>query len=327
MQTTVNLFARGVAACALLFTAVAAAEEPPPARAPGWIPSFAINGGAVMQDMKASVDSACANGGPGAILGQLELVSCDFLVGPGPAPLRESASGSDLTVSPIIGFDLQLMTPELGLVPGRPRVFVAGELRLTFPPTKKIALEGDPSGVAFATPTPGETPTIALSGVGSQTVSEVDTLGWGAGLGLAFPFQFRGRQLWLKPSARWTNYKVNIYGKVVAGLKDDPPVGPPFGNNIREINLLADTTESYNGVGPGLELELDAGQFGPLGVAVFAGGAIYKIFGERRVDFSATETLTGDGLPPDTYTANFSHEVDPWMYRAGVGVRISWLGH
>jgi len=327
MQTTVNIFACGLAACALVCGAIAAAEEPPAVRQPGWIPSFAINGGAAMQDMKASVDSACENGGPGAELPDLDIISCDFIVGPGPSALREPESGSDLTVSPIVGFDLQLLTPEIALIPGRPRLFVAGELRLFFPPTKKLALEGDPKGVSIPTPPPASIPTAALIGVGSQTASEIDTLGWGAGLGLAFPFQFRGRQLWLKPSARWANYKVNIYGKVVAGLKDDPPIGPPYGSNIREINLLADTSRTYNGVGPGLELELDAGQFGPLGVAVFAGGAIYKVFGERHVDFSTTQTLTGDGLPEDTYTANFSHEVDPWMYRAGVGIRFSWLGY
>jgi hypothetical protein len=322
MRTTVNVFVCGIAAYAFALCPLAAAEEPPP-REPGWIPSFAIHGGAAMQDMESTVDSFCQNGGPGSE--SQRLASCDFLVAPGPAPLRPAASGADLTVSPFVGFELQLMMPAIDVIPGRPRVFVAGEIRLTFPPTKKLALEGSPTGVA-ANLDLERLPTVALSGVGSQTASEVDTLGWGAGLGVAFPFHFRGHQLWLKPSARWTNYTVNVYGKVVVGLKDDPPFGNTFGANLREINLLADDTINVNGVGPGFELELDAGQFGPIGVAVFAGGAIYKIFGDRSVAFSQTLSLTGDGLPPDTYTANFTHEIDPWMYRAGVGIRFNWLG-
>lgn len=324
MRTTVNVFACGLVGLALVLCTAAAAEGPP-AREPGWIPSFAINGAVAIQTMRGSVQSSCENGGPADVTNGL--ASCDFLAGAGPAALRPFENGSDTTVSPIVAFELQLMTPSLDVVPGRPRVFVASEARLTFPPTRKLALEGDPSGVTFDADNPALIPTVVLSGVGSQTASEVDTLGWGAGVGLAFPFQFMGRQLWLKPSARWTYYKVNVYGKVVAGLKDDPLVGPPWGSNIREVNLLADETHAYNGIGPGLDLELDAGRFGPVGVGVFIGGSVYRILGDRDVAFSTSQTLTGDNLPEDTYHASFTHNINPWMYRAQVGIRFNWLGH
>lgn len=290
------------------------------------------------------------------------------------ASLRPLTTGTmDWAISPYVGADLQLMTPAIGPIPGRPRLFVRGEMQFLFPPARDIAKEGDPSSISL----PGEiteyqnVAAITLNGQGSRTTSEFQMLVWGAGAGIAFPFQFRGRWLWVKPSVGWTRFAIDVDGLVVAGLKDDrlPDPGDPrcdprfcpnpypfiddadlFGANLREVTLSGDESRTFDGVGPGLEVEMDVGHYGPIGISLFAGGSAYRVFGDRSIHFSDSVEFpdpvqpTWDGpywspppegadnpeplsLPADTYTARWSHEVDPWLFRAMVGVRFSWLGN
>jgi len=56
------------------------------------------------------------------------------------------------------------------------------------------------------------------------------------------------------------------------------------------------------------------------------GGHAHKIVSDRGLGFSDQVTLSGSNLPTDTYTANWAFEVDPWLYRAGAGIRFHWLG-
>ena len=91
---------------------------------------------------------------------------------------------------------------------------------------------------------------------------------------------------------------------------------------------------------------MDAGRFGPIGASLFVGGAAYRLLGDRTIKFSATSGIVAAGnrseqlkpsgqpwprlfgrrLPEDTYTADWSFEADPWLFRVGVGLRFSWLG-
>ena len=90
---------------------------------------------------------------------------------------------------------------------------------------------------------------------------------------------------------------------------------------------------------------MEAARVGPFGVSIFAGGAAYKILGNRTVKFSTTKNAAGlpavfptfRGLPgalgstaaafgSDTYDADWSFEVDSWEYRGMLGVRFHWLG-
>jgi hypothetical protein len=221
-------------------------------------------------------------------------------------------------------------------------LFVRGEIQLTFGSTRNVANEGDPVGV-----TKGERvnelsdlPTGSLVGAGSRTISETQTLGWGSVVGIAFPFEFLGRRLWVKPGAAWTRYTVDVVGIVEAGLKNDPAGTPSegggWGSELRTISLKNSRSPTYDGIGPSLELEMDVGQFGPLGVSLFMGGAAYKILGDRSVSFSDSEYFPASapsspptpprGLPEDTYTANWTFEVQPWLVRGAVGFRLHWYG-
>ena len=354
------------AACVFSAT-VASAQDAAMAELGRWIPSLAITSGITFQTQDSEVESRCLFGGGPAAFNQS--TSCKFVQYPmlpdTSGTLRPPDNGSDWAVSPFVGGSAQLMTPALAWVPGRPRVFAFGEVLPTFAATRDIAQEGDPDGFELPQSGTGPSPPVvvdprpgigfvpgytqaAITGVGSQTSSTVDTWTWGAGMGLAFPFEFRGRQLRIKPSFGWFRYRVDVEGLVLVALKDDPPAG--VGANVRDCvylpNVLAPTSascsgirleqsasQSFDGIGPGLELEMDAFRWGPIGASLFLAGAAYRVLGERKVEFSASAQYPAQstpgfpgGIPADSYVANWSFEVKPWIKRAGVGIRFHFLG-
>jgi hypothetical protein len=205
-----------------------------------------------------------------------------------------------------------------------------------------------------------------ILGQGGQTTAEIDPLVFGAAAGVAFPFELRGRPLRVKPSFGWIRYKIDVEGRMLkaqcAPFTTPKPVestacisfdvrGPPVpgdpSNNpdgqhglTREIVLGAQASQSFNGIGGGLDIEMDVWRVGQFGVSLFLGGRFYRTLGDRTVDLSAEaefpeETrepsaidppFDGASLPANTFTAKWSFEVDPWMYRAGLGLRLHWLG-
>ena len=75
---------------------------------------------------------------------------------------------------------------------------------------------------------------------------------------------------------------------------------------------------------------MDVGRFGALGVSLFLGGRAYYILGERRFSFeSETVAFVMDPVRPtgtDLVFAGYEVEVDPWLFRGHVGIRMNWLG-
>jgi len=349
MAIRINTVASSVFLALLLASVASAdAEDPRAASERRWAPALAIWSGFTVQNQDATATSRCAQGGP-----QTTLTNGTFLVAcslpqqlRGPANMRPPVQNNENVVSPLVGASLQLSTPTFEFVPFRPRIFGSAELITYFSPKRKIAREGAPSGVHLPAniDLPENASTVSLLGRGSETTSQVQLLGYGAKLGLAFPFELFGRRLWIKPAAGWTRYEVDIDGIVIHAIKDDflpptrpPPASPQYGENVRIIQLLGNDSLVLNGIGPGGELELEVGRFGPLGANVFLDVQAYRLFGDRNVSFSSTVSLTGPprksaplkGLPsfgPDTYTANWEWEADPWLWRTSAGIRIQWLG-
>ncbi len=383
MLASVNKFVSWSAVLALLAFLPAASsareEEQAKERQAGedrWVPSLAVTSGITIQSQEASV----------ALLSSLSGLDEDF-----------STDGDDLAVSPYVGANLELMSPALPL-PGRPRVFLGAEILPTFAATRDVAKIGNPSGFEVrleidpnppSPVIPGKTLDYALAGypentilgVGSATSAEIDSLVFGAGVGVAFPFEVRGRPLRLKPSIGWIRYKIDVEGRALkaecppyqfgtvtttACIAYDPggPFLPPpaVDGFTREIVLGAQGSQSFNGIGGGLDIEMDVFRVGQLGVSLFLGGRFYWTLGDRTIElgksvpFDREEMLrpvsvdeypdapyypppedypvppggyqfgTNVALPEETFTANWSFEVDPWMYRVGLGLRFHWLG-
>jgi len=279
-----------------------------------WVPSLAITSGVTIQKQRGSADS---------------LLFEDM--NPNPVPLRGFFNGDDIAVSPFVGGALELMTPALS-IPTRPRLFVSGEILPTFASDRDIVIEGDPSCIRG--PRPGSPcarddgqnfSEDSANGEGSKTSAQVDTLVFGANLGAAFPFQLGDRQLRVKPSVAWINYKVDADGLVVNADCDPVNNCAGVGGFLRETILTANDSQRFNGVGPGLDIEMDTGQYGPLGVSLFMGGRAYAIVGDRSISFDSSETFD-DQIGMDVAVGRFEVKVDSWMYRAHVGVRFQWLG-
>lgn len=329
----------------MLLAAPAGAQDASPLDASRWFPSLAVVSGITFQQQQADVDSSCLRGGP-AGPNDGENGTCRRPPNSTPSFLQPSKDGEDWVVTPYVGANLEILSPVIPGVPGRPRLFLNGEILPSFGPTKDIAKEGNPTGL-FVDPQ-DVAPNArfsegAIKGAGSQTSGEINLLVWAAAIGAAFPFEWQGRPFLLKPSFGWLQYSVDIDGRVLRGICPPPP-GPPAADTTcgtpnaptwRSVSLSDSTTETYNGIGPGLELEMDVGRWGPFQPSLFLGFNAYAVLGDRKVELSDSLTCgpaapctptTGDPLGTDTYDANWSFEVDPWMFRAGLGLRLRWIG-
>jgi hypothetical protein len=91
--------------------------------------------------------------------------------------------------------------------------------------------------------------------------------------------------------------------------------------------MNAEKTETFDGIGPALDIEMDTGRFGPIGSSLFAGVRVYNILGNRDVEIASPVLSFNDPVGNDQTRARFTFEVDPWVYRVGVGIRFQWLGY
>ena len=265
---------------------------------------------------------------------------------PGSTPLRPASSGHTRALSSFVGASLEAMTPAIP-IPTRPRVFLSGEIVPTFASNYDPAGEGDPSCVRG--PEPGDQCARdqvvprnrafgedAANGQGSLVETTYDTLSFGANLGIAFPVSVGERRLRIKPSVGWLSYEVEVEGQVV-DAECNPPSrctdvdggGPTDGpGQLRETILMGSDTQRFHAIGPGLDVEMDTGRFGPLGTSIFLGGRVYRTLGDRSIVFESSQTYGNDGLPlaNQAVAARWEAEMNPWMYRVGVGLRVQWLG-
>lgn len=306
-----------------------------------WIPSLSISGGALIMPQDGFVNSTISRDG-GA-----------------PEPLNGAVTGDDLVVSPFVGAGLELMTPALP-IPTRPRFFLTGEILPTFASEREVATEGDPDCIhgpavgapcvkdlprrpdGTIVPQNGTFPQDSAQGDGSNTVTLTDTLTFGASMGVAFPARVGRRQLRIKSSFGWFHYKIDGSGVVAAAecpLDPSTPlqpndttcvnrVGGPTGEIpgfLREIQMAGENSQRFNAIGAGLDIEMDTVRYGPVGASLFLGGGFYRTLGDRTISFSDSATFS-DQLGNDMTAAEWEIEVDPWWYRAHVGIRFQWLG-
>ena len=118
------------------------------------------------------------------------------------------------------------------------------------------------------------------------------------------------------------NRCTDVYAPNPTPPPDDVLIGPGF---VRETILTGSDSRVFNGIGPGLDIEMDAGRYGQVGVSLFLGARAYRVLGERTIEFSSSQSFD-DQLGMDTATATWEVDVNPWVYRTHVGVRFQWLG-
>ena len=170
--------------------------------------------------------------------------------------------------------------------------------------------------------------------MGTRTSAKIDPLVYGARMGVSFPVVIKGRPVRIKPFAGVISYKVEATGRLVHGICENenqcvtfsPVAGqPPRVRFMREIVLEAHDVRRFYGVGPGLDIEVDVGRYNWLGISLFLSGSAYAIMGDRTMVFGTAQPYD-DPVGNDVAAAAYRVEVEPWMYRAGVGIRFQWLG-
>lgn len=297
--------------------------------------SLAVTSGVLLQGQDGTVAS-CLFANPADATG-----SCPA---PGSTPLRPTSSANDLAIAAFVGGNLELMAPALP-IPTRPRPFLSGEIIPTFAAKRDLAGEGDPDCVRG--PEPGDPCASAedplnprdtafgedaANGQGSVVSSSYETLTFGANLGVAFPAQVGTRRLRIKPSFSWLSYDAKVSGKVVDAECEPVSRCTPVLNQgpglLRETNLTGSENHRFHAIGPGLDVEMDTGRFGPLGTSIFIGGRAYRTLGDLDVEATSSQVYGDDGLPLANQAVSASWDVDfnPWIFRAGVGLRVTWLG-
>jgi hypothetical protein len=339
-----------VVACAL----AALASPAPPARAAEgaalgdvqWVPSLAVTSGVLVGDQAGSQSSIMFDGETSTT-----------------SPLRQPKSGNDRVVSPFVGGAVEIMTPaffprvrffvtgevlpEFG--PER-QLAQDGQASRIRGPDVGAVLAKEEDDTQFTDGAPGTAagprpPGLAFgeneaNGQGMRTVAQLDQLTFGAQAGVAFSFEVRGRELRIKPSIGWIHYKVNVKGYLV-----DPTCGQgPRSSTIctdtynpnthekvfdapdfRETILRGKDSGTFDGVGPGVDVELQTGRLGPFGTSIFVGLHGYYQPGDRSIAFK-TRKGYNDAFGNDVDTATWQTRVTPWIYRGAVGVRFQWLG-
>lgn len=317
-----------------------------------WVPAFSIYSGVLVQGAKGSIDTGALQGEEGqgkdcvppkSIPKFEDTRHCERQIRPTAIVNRDpqnpdvppvefvTTRGDDLMLAPFVAGSLELMTPGLTSVPGRPRLFAHADAAVSFSFTRDIAKEGVPGEfeVAPNVEFPNER---SIRGQGSTTTAEVKPLLISAGAGVAFTVEAWERRLRIKPSVEYLREEIEVTGavkRVVQTVTNPDPRAEDFepykceeGSGFRCIELSGGKKRVFHGVGPGLEIELDTARAGPLVLAVYLAGQAYAFLGDLEMEFSDAQKV---GTDPDPESATWRFEKNRWGFRTGVGLRFRWV--
>jgi hypothetical protein len=243
------------------------------------------------------------------------------------------AEGSYSAVSAFFGANLEVMAPAIPFIPGGSRFFATAEILPTFAPQGTVALDDAATDFVFPPGTAGFYPAGSIGGVGSRLRATVMTTVLAANVGAAFEFDMAGRRVRLKPSVGWIRWGVLADGQVLDAYKDDPiippvppPPGGPYGKNFRLVKAVGNGAGFFNAIGPGLELEMDTARHGHIGPSLYISAFAYRTVGNDTINFQSSVPVD-DALGSAVYNAYWTFRVEPWSYRAALGLRFRWLGN
>ena len=168
-------------------------------------------------------------------------------------PARLPAEGDDNDVTPFVGGQLELMTPELPL-PLSPRIFAGGGVVAAFGSTRHVASEGNVGTIR--SPLPPGTPDLVpfpeeqVIGQGSETRAEiVDDWIYEAHAGVSSRSS-SGPPAALKPSAGWIRYEVTRRAPSRCGVpelvNEQDGLQPDHGGALRSIQLRSDDSGIFD---------------------------------------------------------------------------------
>jgi len=296
-----------------------------------WVPSFGLTSGVFAQKADASATSTGLT--YNFILRQNSFgQEVDTVTQITDANLRPPVDGDDILVTPFVGGTFELDTPGVQAWPGRPRLFVRGDIAGAFGTERKVAREKTPSGLPDPLPDQPYFAEEAVPGIGSETTAEVQPLTYSAGAGVAFTIDIGSRRLRIKPSIEYIHEQIDFTGAVIRAVNTDTGIVAQQSITAKPsvffgVTLQKDEKQDFQGLGPGLEIEMDTARIGPFMLSLFTNGRGMKVLGDRKVEWSDSTTVTDPAMIPNTTTfdANWEFEKKPWIFGGGVGIRFRWV--
>jgi hypothetical protein len=219
---------------------------------------------------------------------------------------------SQALLFPSIGFSLELMSPVVIDLPGKPRAFVHADLLPILTTDRKLAFEGAPGPFGF--PDAVSYPEEAIEGQGSRTSMDLASLAYGFGAGIAFSFDWMGYEFKLKPSVEYYRSSGTFRGIVSRAFR--PSNAVPID---RLVQLTFRERRTWDAVGGGVELEVKAIQTGRIEGVIFVTGKGFSSIGDRSI----SGTVANPATPVDDM-ARFRYKAAPTLYSFGVGFRLRW---
>jgi hypothetical protein len=281
------------------------AEEDRPLDEDRWIPGFSIftTGHAVQRAAQMVADTSVATG-------QTTL----------------DADGTSLGLLWSFGGSLDLASPVVLDVPGRPRFFSHADVGYTYDvedPVKTIGVPGNPPVLP-----PNQTNRLAIENVGASVRAEAKPLTLSGGVGTVFEFQAFERGFRLRPTLEWIYQRDTMKNTLGGGEVETAGATPTQCAPCRTLFIKNQTEKGYHSLGPGFELEADVGRAGDFLVGFYSSFRAYYLVGDRKANVRSTGSWkrTDNGQPstrPDTVFIT-QYEREPWQYRFGVGLRVMW---
>ena len=241
---------------------------------------------------------------------------------PPPAPgggatlptLGEEIHRTQTILLPALAGSLEILTPALFDAFGAPRLFAHGDVLPIFSPELKLAGEASPG--PFRIPQNPAAPEESIGGQGSQTSWDPATLAFGAGLGVAFHFEYLDIEFALKPSAEWYSYNGTFRTFVSRALKVQ---GELTVDRLVQVRLTERRT--FHAVGGGLELEAKIDETESFSTHMFVLARGYSVLGNRSIESSFFQAATPN---PDQVLGRY--KTSSFLYNFGIGFRLRWRG-
>lgn len=223
-----------------------------------------------------------------------------------------------------VGGALQLATPVIADPGPQVRLFGRFGAATSFDGRFGATNEGAP-GPLIIPPNGGTTGTEpflnAISGQGSSTQARSEPLILSASFGADLSFEVMGKKLHVKPSLEWIWQEDQVVGLLGFAESTNVPPDDPNRCPCRTGFIRAESIEDFQGIGPGLELEVEGSRVGPGLLTAYIGAKAYYAL-DTEVILNATARLSDDSRD---LSLRAVYERDPWDYVVGFGFRLYWL--
>ena len=160
-------------------------------------------------------------------------------------------------------------------------------------------------------------PADNVTGVGSETTTRSGRLALHAGAGVAFSVSLMDRELRIKPSLQYRYDELDM----ASALSDAQSIADDNNCPCRLLQISAQTSKGFHALGPGLEIETDAGRAGPFMTTVAMSFQGLYGLGDRSMSLRSSGNF--DTAEPASVVSTLKRS--PWTFRGGIVVSLRWL--